>query len=246
MLTKERELLIEIAMKNGSVCVGCEHRGEKHCAEPWSGELSNSEILFLSINPAIDENECFPLVDDACWNEEKVISFFDGRFDVANGWVNEELCALLKNEEYKKPHKGHYWCKIKEWADELSKIKGGQLTLGKNYTLTECAHCKTKGEKEVGKALSRCFEGYYKQILELSPAKLIVVVGAKARAQVAKLLQIKPKMRPNAGEYVCEDKKDRTWFFVNFPGNGWQKTMEAYFDENPEAQKAVEKALSNI
>jgi uracil-DNA glycosylase len=52
---------------------------------------------------------------------------------------------------------------------------------GTDYALTEIVHCKSHAEIGVEQSQEQCVKAYLLRVLELARAKVIVVLGARAR-----------------------------------------------------------------
>ena len=137
--------------------------------EPWNGDLQHAPILFLSSNPALDKNEVFPL-----WSypDESMEHFFTHRLE-------HGAYTLLQDGSKKRVP---FWSNVHNRAQELL---DGDVSGGVDYALTEVVHCKSKTEKDVKKeTVKACVKRYLQRVVELSGAKVIVVLGSKARKAV--------------------------------------------------------------
>jgi len=66
--------------------------------EPWSGQINQSPILFISSNPSISNDEIFPTSD---WNDEKITDYFQHRFgEGQQEWVINGTKSLQRDGSY--------------------------------------------------------------------------------------------------------------------------------------------------
>lgn len=134
--------------------------------EPYNGHIEKAEILFISSNPSIDENERYPTDN---WNDTDIINFFENRFE-------------------NMPHKewSRYWKSIFKWASWilLKKEVGQKLSdteideIKSKIAITEIVHCKSTTDTILSAYCQKtCFNNHFRHILELFKGKFIVVVG---------------------------------------------------------------------
>lgn len=147
--------------------------------EPWSGDIEHAPILFLSSNPSIDENpsieerEVFPLWS---WQDEQIEDFFTHRYQGGRKqWIKDGIHYLQLNGSHSR-RSVLFWSCVRERAKELL----SDVDDGVDYALTEVVHCKSRREKGVKGALHECAGRYLRPVVELSGAKVIVVLGKQA------------------------------------------------------------------
>jgi uracil-DNA glycosylase len=146
--------------------------------EPWSGDIEHAKILFLGSNPAIDEEEKFPLWS---WQDERIEDFFKNRYGGGlEQWIEDGTRYLLKNG---KRRSSDFWSDVRDLAKELLErdVDGGV-----DYALTEVVHCKPKGQEGIKDALSTCTSLYLDPVIKLSGAKAIIVLGEHAEKAMRK------------------------------------------------------------
>jgi uracil-DNA glycosylase len=80
-----------------------------------------------------------------------------------------------------------FWSLVRRRAEELL---GYAADPDRDYVMTEIVHCKSKGEVGVRSAAALCAERYLNRIVALSDARLIVVLGAKARDRLRPILAL--------------------------------------------------------
>lgn len=163
---------------SGSPCrkiVTSQNNPDEHfqLPEPWSGFLETAPILFVSSNPSISYTEEYPL-DTSNWTVEKAAHFFSHRFH--DGWVRDGRYCRLREHRYS-PMPTRYWSSVRQRAMELLEK---DVIPGEDYCLTEAVHCKSEGEIGVKEAAAECTRLYLRRILEVSGAKVVVVMGAFA------------------------------------------------------------------
>lgn len=166
--------------------------------EPWIGNLQNSKVLFISSNPSISDDPDISIREDFPTygiSEEKSAEFFVDRFDDKNG----APYATFKYENHSnflyRSNDGNYRGKgnssnkpIETWQgvyERAKEILGETCDPSENYALTEVVKCKSKAEKGVKEASTKCIDTWMQRVMELSPAKLVVVIGAPARNNFA-------------------------------------------------------------
>jgi hypothetical protein len=146
--------------------------------EPWVGDLEHAPILFLSSNPSLDEEDKFPLWS---WREERTADFFINRFEQ---WIEEGVRILRPDGSSKSVP---FWVDVRQRAIEL---RGQEVCPGIDYALTEVVHCKSKREEGVKEALRECVGLYLRRVVELSGAKVIIVLGSKAEGAMRREFSI--------------------------------------------------------
>ena len=153
-----------------------------HVPEPWNGNITQAPLLFISSNPSINNNELYPVNS---WEDKKVFDFFTNRFD--GRWV-QNFRTRLVNREF--PDQGsRYWFSVRMRAAEILGLEKDQVIPGKHYAITEVVHCKSVKEIGVKKALHHCSEKYLREILQVSPAKVVVILGDIAKAGLKLVLK---------------------------------------------------------
>ena len=195
-----------------------------HRPEPWAGDLENSKIMFLSSNPSFDPFENYPTFE---WPDEKATDFYVRRFtqDDSRGYGatdgpdigDFDRTILLDGSRTKQ---------VKTWKVLRSRAA---ILLGKpiektlassDYVMTEVVHCKSRNEIGVADALPVCVSKWFKPILSLSGAKLIVVSGSHAGAAVKKAI-----VEISNGELSLRD--DWGSWGGGYPATGvWPKSNE--------------------
>ena len=99
------------------------------------------------------------------------------RFDPDCGWIERGLYPKRKDKER---HWVRYWASIRARACELLGKNRNEIQVGYDYAITEIVHCKSRDELGVKEATSICGDRYFQRILDVSNAKVIVVLGKLA------------------------------------------------------------------
>jgi hypothetical protein len=166
--------------------------------EPWVGNLQNSKVLFISSNPSISDDpdvsirENFPTFSIS---EDESADFFINRFDgnseTPHATFNYKKFAnfLFRSYDGKYRGKGNSFDKpIETWQgvyERAKEILGEDCDPTENYALTEVVKCKSKKEEGVKEASATCVDKWMQRVMDASPAKLIVIIGAPARNNFA-------------------------------------------------------------
>jgi hypothetical protein len=155
--------------------------------EPWVGHLDQARILFVSSNPSIDAGvppnvrtaNPPPARVTARWRNDKIIRRFERAFD---DFIDDGTRFRGKKGVVR------YWASVKRRAMEL--LPGGDLEPGVDYALTEVVRCKSWSEKGVSRAVEVCVPNYLETTLELSPAVVVVALGAHAQRALSDMFKV--------------------------------------------------------
>lgn len=155
--------------------------------EPWSGDIENAPILFLSSNPTIDNSaehspEVYPT---SSWENSAITDYFKNRFGSDPDAWTKDLRSRRVDGTY--ADKGRFWSAVDARATELL---GRRPVPGVDYALSEVVHCKSDGELGVESALQECAPRWLPRVLEVTGASVIVCPGSRARAAISELLAI--------------------------------------------------------
>jgi hypothetical protein len=168
--------------------------GQRQVPEAWAGGISTAKVIFVSSNPSISEPgpgepaesaEAYPVASDT---DARIIDFVTRRFDptvTPKPYVLDNHHLQLDGEYRKTTTR--FWSSIRKRAEELL---GPGAQPHRDYAMTEVVHCKSKDEIGVAKAAATCGERYLDRILSLSPAGVVVVVGAAAHGYLAERWQL--------------------------------------------------------
>jgi uracil-DNA glycosylase len=85
------------------------------------------------------------------------------------------------------PQAVQFWSQVRRRTSELL---GHSADPDRDYVMTEIVHCRSKGEVGVTSAAALCAQRYLDRIVALSDARLIVVLGAKARDRFRPILRL--------------------------------------------------------
>lgn len=187
------DLLLEIARcdnihGNNSHCqtiIQTQSADDFQLPEPWSGDLENAPILFLSSNPSIGMKEKYPI---SSWTDEQIIDFFSNRFGGGlEEWTSNGRHTLLNDGSFKKTWV-RYWGAARGRAAEL--LGRRNVKPGIDYAFSEVVHCKSHDEHGVGCAFDECTGRYLNSLIACSGAKIIVCFGQFAEKAVRDIFNI--------------------------------------------------------
>jgi hypothetical protein len=183
-------------------------------SEPWNGLLETAPILFLSSNPSIDSTEEYPT-----WStpDDVVEDFFSNRFaGKQKEWVKDGNHFLKTDGFYSDAVK--FWSAVRKRAEELFQRN---VIPGIDYALSEVVHCKSRQEIGVVDAMDFCSKRYLKEILSISGAVVIVILGDKAKMALKNALNIS-ESEINGSTLVQIGGRERYVCFLPHP-NAWKK-----------------------
>lgn len=155
--------------------------------EPWAGYINKAPLLFLGSNPSIDKknNEDYPIYKNISCNSVNNSSQFkrkDGTIVELLDFYNERLNDLDKGTK----RWARYILNGVKNAAEYLYDGDSKIVHGCDYALSEVVHCKSENQTGVEKALDECSTKYLERILQISPAKVVVVFGKKAKDVILK------------------------------------------------------------
>lgn len=166
------------------VCLQSANPHTYQLPEPWAGNLTDGRIVFVSSNPSVSEagdhqsGETAEEYPTAAWDDARIADFITNRF--THGWATADGRFLRKDQTYSKPVA--FWSRIRKRATELLNQEADPA---RDYVMTEVVHCKSKQEKGVSAAADLCAPRHLDRILTAASAPLIVILGARARDQLA-------------------------------------------------------------
>ena len=162
--------IIDFQRKNGNA----QNINDFQLPEPWNGDIVNAPILIISSNPAYSSFELYPTLN---WPNPMIADFFINRFKDRGkySWV---LNNKVLNKDGTRSKTVRYWSSIQKRIEE---ILGRNAKPGIDYCITELVHCKSSNEKGVKKALPVCAGNFCCDILKITGAKLIIVIGSIAK-----------------------------------------------------------------
>jgi len=217
-LTNTNGLLLEIARcKNFNTnkdnpcrtIVQTQSEEDYKVPEPWSGDLENAPILFLSSNPSISTREKYPR---SSWPDDKTIDFFVHRFGGGlEGWTKDGRYILYKDGTYSSDFV-RYWAHARRRAVELL---GNDVCPGIDYVMSEVVHCKSHKEIGVKEALPECGKRYLKRVVTQSGARVVVGFGKFAADAVHQVFDIPDDV--NVSEPVQAGNRLRIFTFIPHP-----------------------------
>jgi hypothetical protein len=187
------DLLVEITRcmnfnsNEGNPCtkiVQVQTEDDYQVPEPWSGDLENAPILFLSSNPSISSKEKYPRHS---WPDDRIIDFFVHRFGGGiENWTKNGRYILYKDGTYSNIWV-RYWGGVRRRAIELL---GSDVRPGIDYVMSEVVHCKSHDEIGVRDTVQECSRRYLQRIVEQSCARVIVCLGGFASDAACQIFNI--------------------------------------------------------
>ena len=150
--------------------------------EPWTGDIEQARIVFISSNPSIDFDEPFPVWGDDLMSTKE---FFTDRFGDQPGQIKDGMYPPVEGGGWGPAVR--FWSSVRQRAFEI--LPGA--VPGTDYALTEVVHCKSRNEIGVQEARSTCAERFLPRIIaSATRAKIFVVFGVHAARSVADVLDI--------------------------------------------------------
>lgn len=177
--------------------------------EPWSGQIEQAPILFLSSNPSIGPDEDYPTWD---WSHSEVDDYFNYRFGGGRKqWIINGTKSLQLDGKYS--GSTQFWASVRQRAIEL--LERENVSPGIDYALTEIVHCKSQSEIGVEQSQEQCVEAYLLRVLELARATVIVVLGARARKVIQSQFNISTEN--SISESIEIGNRERFFAFLPHP-----------------------------
>lgn len=156
---------------------GADIAGRWLVPEPWNGHLGNAPLLFIGQNPSASFRENYPSLAQTP-STSAMQEYFDTRFDGLA--IREGTRVKLKDEgkgsDYAGPNRF-----LSYLVQIAAQLHGRPAKPGIDYALTEGVRCKSKDAIGVELAVGTCARRYMRETLALSPANVIVCLGAIAR-----------------------------------------------------------------
>ncbi|MDZ8083369.1 MAG: uracil-DNA glycosylase family protein [Nostoc sp. DcaGUA01] len=116
---------------------------------------------------------------DWSWSEDAINDFFSNRFGGGcKQWSINGTKTLLKNGSYSGVR---FWMAVRQRAIELLERN---VEPGIDYAITEIVHCKSTDEIGVTAAQKQCVQTYLREVLEIASARVVVVLGKKAKQAI--------------------------------------------------------------
>lgn len=172
--------------------VNTQHGYTFQLPEPWNGDISNAEVLFVSSNPSINQvNERYP---NAAWSNEEIKDFFTNRF--SESYYQKSV---------------PFWTKIKKYASWILDIPQDDPSLPNKICITEVVHCKSKNECGVQEACTLCAEKWLSKVMDEFCGNKVVLMGAFAQKMGNKYIPngIIPLKMPHTNARGVTDEQRR-------------------------------------
>jgi hypothetical protein len=165
--------------------------GKFQVPEPWSGQIEQAPILFLSSNPSIGSDEDYPTWD---WSYNEVHDYFNYRFGGGRKqWILDGTKSLLIDGTYSRSTR--FWAAVRQRAIELLQRN---VSPGIDYALTEIVHCKSRAEIGVEESQEQC-----------------VVLGARARQVIQSQFNI--SIENSISDSIEIGNRERFFAFLPHP-----------------------------
>jgi len=165
-----------------------------HRPEPWTGDLASAPIIFLASNPSFGPDENFPSWESH-WTEEGIADFGSHRFrtsfkegyGASDGPTYKQADRYVDlRGEFSRGSVSH-WQWVRRFASFVLVKDLDRVSAHSDYVMTELVHCKSPHEEGVDRAMGRCKEKWFDQIMAVSPAKLIFLAGVVAAKDFVEL-----------------------------------------------------------
>lgn len=158
-----------------------------HRPEPWTGDLASAPMIFLASNPSFGPDENFPSWEGK-WTSEMIADFGSHRFrnSFAEGYGASDGPTFAQADRYLDLHgefsrsSVSHWQWVRRFASFVLDKDLDEVSAHSDYVMTELVHCKSPHEEGVNRAMGRCKDKWFDQIMAISPAKLIFVAGVVA------------------------------------------------------------------
>ena len=142
-----------------------------HVPEPWRGDIASAPLLFVSSNPSWNANDDSPA---AAATDDEIAEYYTEGFP----WA---FPRKLMRDGRPGRRAVAFWAAIRARAAELYECPRTSLVAGRDFALTEVVHCKSRDEIGVKAAARECIDRHLKDVVQLSPARVVVLLGAVAR-----------------------------------------------------------------
>ena len=189
--------------------------------QPWNGDIETSKILFISFNQSLNLDDYYP---DNSWKKNDVYDFFVNRFSEKFIWVKNQLYPLEKNKQYRdSKHWIRYWAGVRNYAKFIFQFTPEP---GIDYSLTEIVHCKSEGGNGVNEAALECYNKHFDKILNLTSAKILIVVGKKTEEKIKSIYNFNSKVKL---QIQMINDIERIWVFIPHPYARGKKNLGDIF-----------------
>jgi uracil-DNA glycosylase len=199
------------------------NKNEFQLPEPFSGQIDKAKILIISSNPAIDNESIYPNYQ---WDEYKIFEYFYKRFDK---YIKDGTKNYLKKGGFSNAVR--FWASIKARVNEIYQMKNLKATPGIDYCLTEIVHCKSIMAEGVQNATNYCHK-YFRSIVELSPASIIIVVGKSAQKLFCEEYNLAKFLNEKIIGPVLIENKKRMILFILAPAAIGHKKLEKWLNSS--------------
>lgn len=154
--------------------------------EPWRGDIVNAPLLFVSSNPSWSEDDNSPMGNAS--QQELIQHYCEPGFP-------QEFPHNRRHDGTSSPRAVQFWASIRKRAAELYGRDCGEVCAGRDFAITEIVHCKSQKEKGVAEAADECIRRHFSAILQLSKARVVVILGRSARDKLNIDMHENPRRR---------------------------------------------------
>jgi len=135
--------------------------------EPWRGAIDSAPILFISSNPSWNPDDDSP---KGALPDGLIQDYYNTGFpDV---FPKVRLKDGSPGKDFVK-----FWSMIRAHAAELLSSSPREVTPGRDFAISEVVHCKSRKEYGVSDCVRECTKKYLEDLLTLSAARIIMVLG---------------------------------------------------------------------
>jgi hypothetical protein len=132
----------------------------------------------------------------------------------------------MRNGRYAQPTP--FWREIRRRAEEL--LPGG-ADPANNYVMTEMVHCKSRGNVGAGRAARTCAGRYLQDILGLTAAPIVVLMGLVAQQVIRNWFPELPQP-PSIHPWAELGGRPRTILFTGQPGSNEPRVIAELYAAN--------------
>lgn len=200
--------------------------------EPWMQDLKKALVLFVGINPTINEREVFPERISTIENNFKyLIERWNNYLQYRDKTLNKPFrnSTSLKFETIEGIWQSStYWGELRKKALILFPyLNLNQIIENQLVALVDLVHCKSQSKEGVSESVHMCIQKYFLKIMELSPAKVIIAHGQDIPIWLS---NIYPEMKIDVNKRYQEIQiagKKRYVLFLSPPNSAKSRSFEA-------------------
>jgi uracil-DNA glycosylase len=200
----------------------CQTTVNRQLPVPWVGDIEKAPIIFISSNPALKDNEYVALDS---WTDKQVIDIHVNAFEPNKHWTkdgNKIRKYPLTPEDYLNVP---FWTYIWKTTGEILGIDVKKVIPGRSSALSEIVHCKSNNQFGVNRAKKVCMDKYLEPMLNLSSARIIVLLGAYSTEIISEYyklnIKLATKMHANETHIAEREIAGRKKLIVALPHNNY-------------------------